>query len=48
MVEDEIFKKLQHVNTENFPGNAVRGLTTVGIFEFQRVLSSSPKRKMPA
>jgi plasmid stabilization system protein ParE len=41
--EDEIFEKLQHVDAGNYPGTAVKELTTVGIFEFEYVFTSHHK-----
>jgi len=41
--EDEIFEKLQKVDAGNYPGTAVKELTTVGIFEFQNVFTSHHK-----
>jgi len=41
--EDEIFEKLQQVDGGNYPGTAVKELTTVGIFEFQNVFTSHHK-----
>ena len=41
--EDEIFEKLQQVDAGNYPGTAVKELTTVGIFEFQNVFTSHHK-----
>ena len=41
--EDEIFEKLQQVNAGNYPGTAVKELTSVGIFEYQYVYTSHHK-----
>lgn len=41
--EDEIFEKLQLVDTGNYPGTAVKELATVGIFEYQYVFTSHHK-----
>ena len=41
--EDEIFEKLQQVNAGNYPGTAVKELTSVGIFEYQHVYTSHHK-----
>ncbi len=41
--EDEIFEKLQQVDTGNYPGTAVNELTSVGIFEYQIVFTSHHK-----
>jgi plasmid stabilization system protein ParE len=41
--EDEIFEKLHQVDAGNYPGTAVKELTTVGIFEFQHVFTSHHK-----
>jgi hypothetical protein len=41
--EDEIFEKLQQVNAGNYPGTAVKELSSVGIFEYQHVHTSHHK-----
>lgn len=41
--ENEIFEKLKQVNARNYPGTAVKELTSVGIFEYQYVLTSHHK-----
>lgn len=41
--EDEIFEKLEKVDTESFPGTAVKELASVGIFEYQNVFTSHHK-----
>jgi plasmid stabilization system protein ParE len=41
--ENEIFEKLQLVDTGKYPGTAVKELTTVGIFEFKYVFTSHHK-----
>ena len=41
--DDEIFEKLQLVDTGNYPGTAVKELATVGIFEYQYVFTSHHK-----
>ena len=41
--EDEIFEKLHQADAGNYPGNTVKELTTVGIFEFQHVFTSPHK-----
>jgi toxin ParE1/3/4 len=41
--EDEIYEKLQQVDAGNYPGTAVKELTSVGIFEYQHVFTSHHK-----
>jgi len=41
--EDEIFEKLKQVDAGNYPGTAVKELTSVGIFEYQHVFTSHHK-----
>jgi plasmid stabilization system protein ParE len=41
--EDEIFEKLQQVDVGNYPGTAIKELTSVGIFEYQYVFTSHHK-----
>lgn len=41
--EDEIFEKLKQVDAGDYPGTAVKELTSVGIFEYQHVFTSHHK-----
>jgi toxin ParE1/3/4 len=41
--EDEIYEKLQQVDAGDYPGTAVKELTSVGIFEYQHVFTSHHK-----
>lgn len=41
--EDEIFEKLKQVDAGNYPGTAVKELTSVGIFDYPYVFTSHHK-----
>ena len=41
--EDEIFEKLRKLDAQTYPGTAIKELASVGIFDYQIVLTSHHK-----